>query len=364
VYLKALGHPTLRDADGTMVGGLRKKDLALLVYLCVEDSPVHARARLAALLWGESPKERARHSLTQALGRLGRVLPRGVLAADKDVVRWSRGLACDATALLRGEVGPEEVDDGFSLYAGPFLEGFHPGANAGEFEAWADRRRAELRNAALLLLECAGQDAVAARDWSRALQLAEREVQIDPVWEQGHRRLMRAMAARGERNLALRHYQAFGEWLARDVGGKPDPETHALAEHLRGLDALPESADPPPVDAAAAAARPAALPTGRPPAPAREPEAAPGPPCDAPAVPTPEQRGRRWTRSAVVGAGVVLVVVVLVGLWILAVAEPRTRKEPPPGHGEDKAAPMSAGELRYYRESGTLHPSTAGCDAG
>lgn len=30
----------------------------------------------------------------------------------------------------------------------------------------------------------------------------------------------------------------------------------------------------------------------------------------------------------------------------------------------DEAVPVSAGEFRYYRESGTLHPSTAGCDAG
>jgi DNA-binding SARP family transcriptional activator len=308
-----------------MVPGLRRKDMALLVYLCVEGAPVHARALLAALLWGESREERARHSLTQALGRLGRVLPPGTLAMDKDTVYWSGVLACDAVALLRDAVRPAEVDDAFSLYAGPFLEGFHPGRGAEDFEGWADRRRAELRGAALRLLERAGEDAAAAGHWSRALRLAEREVEIEPVWEQGHRRVMRAMAARGERNRALRHYQAFEEWLAKEVGAEPDPETRALAEQLRALDA-PVAAPLPP----AAPAR-------------RDPPAAAGPPPpappDVPADPPAAEPPRKWrgrVRKVAAGAGALLAVVLL-GFWILAVAESgagTAREEPPPAHGE------------------------------
>jgi len=241
--LKTLGHPAVCGGDGSAVPGLRKKDLALLIYVCVEGAAVHARGRLASLLWGESPEERARHSLTQALGRVARAVPRA-LAADKEVVRCGTGVKCDAVALLRGD---PPVDDAFSLYAGPFLEGFDPGAGAEEFREWADRRRAELRNAALRLLERAGEEAAAADQWARALRLAERAVEIDPVWEQGHRRLMRAQAAHGERNQALRHYQAFEAWLAAEVGAEPDPETRALAEQLRAAEVPSELAGPLPV---------------------------------------------------------------------------------------------------------------------
>lgn len=241
MHLKTLGHPVLVGGDGQPVRGMRRKDLALLVYLCVEGTALHPRGRLAALLWGGSPEERARHSLTQALGRLARTAP-GALAVEKDVVRRGSLIQCDAVRLLCGAVEAGEVDDAFSLYAEPFLEGFDPGPGAEEFREWADRRRAELRNAALRLLERAGGDAAAAADWGRALRLAERAVQIDPVWEEGHRRLMRAQAARGERNRALRHYQAFEAWLDAEVGAEPDPETRALAEQLRAPDA---PADPP-----------------------------------------------------------------------------------------------------------------------
>jgi DNA-binding SARP family transcriptional activator len=270
VLLKTLGHPALRRGDGSLAGGLRRKDLALLVYLCVEGLPVHARGRLASLLWGESPEERARHSLTQALGRLVRVLGPGIVVPDKDAVRWSGGLECDGVALLRERVEPEEVDEGFSAYPGHFLEGFDTGAGAQDFHEWADRRRAELRNAALRLLERAGEHAEGAGAWTRALRLGERAVEIDPVWEQAHRRVMRALAARGERNLALQHYERFEAWLEREIGAAPDPDTRALAEQLRAPD--PAESRPPARD----------LPRAAPPtvAPPRPPRAAPaaGPP--------------------------------------------------------------------------------------
>ena len=280
MLLKTLGHPALRRADGSLAGGLRRKDLALLVYLCVEGVPVHARGRLAALLWGESPEERARHSLTQALGRLARVLEPGIMVPDKDAVRWSDGLPCDAVALLREGVEPGEADDGFSLYAGHFLEGFDAGAGAEEFHEWADRRRAELRNAALRLLERAGEQAEAAAAWARALRLGERAVEIDPVWEQGHRRVMRALAARGERNGALRYYQRLEAWLAEEVGGEPDPETRALAEQLRA----PDAPEPRPLapDSIAAANPPAPDPVVAAIAHPHAPGPLPAPPADPP----------------------------------------------------------------------------------
>lgn len=251
MHLKTFGHPVLFGGDGQPVGGMRRKDLALLVYLCVEGTSVHPRGRLAALLWGGTPGERARHSLTQALGRLARTAP-GALAVEKDVVRRGWTPSCDAVRLLGGSVQPAEVDDAFSLYAAPFLEGFDPGPGAQEFRGWADRRRAELCDAALRLLERAGADAAAAGQWGRALRLAERAVEIDPVWEEGHRRLMRAQAARGERNRALRHYQAFEAWLAAQAGTGPDPETRALAEQLRtpGAPGDGAAAPPPLTDAA------------------------------------------------------------------------------------------------------------------
>jgi DNA-binding SARP family transcriptional activator len=380
VLLKTLGHPALRRADGTLAGGLRRKDLALLVYLCVEGLPAHARGRLAALLWGESPEERARHSLTQALGRLARVLDPGIMVPDKDAVRWAGGLPCDAVTLLREGMEPEEVDDAFSLYPGPFLEGFDAGPGAEDFHEWADRRRAELRNAALRLLERAGEEAEAAGAWARALRLGERAVEIDPVWEQGHRRVMRALAARGERNGALRYYQRLEAWLAEEVDGEPDPDTRALAEQLRApepSEPRPAVPDPVPVpiaepaaDAETGAPRdagPPLPPVPLAPPPPRTPPDEPGPPHPpaasdprggeadplphaAVAAPAPAQageagacppvdavRGRPGSDRRSVALWLSLLILGALLTLTMAIARERARSEPaehPPAHGE------------------------------
>lgn len=280
VYLRTLGHPALLGADGPAVHKLRKKDLALLVYLCVEGTAVHPRERLALLLWGESAKEAARHSLTQALGRLVRVLPPGSLVVESQVVRWGEALQCDAVVLLRGALEPADVDAGFSIYEGEFLHGFDPGQGADEFIEWADGRRADLRNAAVRLLESAGADAEQNRQWRRAVQLAEKAVRIDPIAENARRRLMRAWAALGERNVALRQYRDFAAWLEREFGAEPDPDTRALYQQLLAEAADPPHPAPPPArDAPTPPTLPPDVPA--PPPPARE------PPADDPPDPAP-----------------------------------------------------------------------------
>ncbi|HET7230881.1 MAG TPA: BTAD domain-containing putative transcriptional regulator [Longimicrobium sp.] len=278
-FLRTLGHPVLRRGDGSVVDGLRRKDLALLAYLCVEGDRPFSRAHLAALLWGESPEEKARHSLTQALRRAAAGVGREALAMERDTVRWTGAAACDAQLLLEGD---ERLDELLTPYEGPFLEGFEAGFGSQEFSAWADARRAELRRAAVRWLDRGGERAERAGDWERALRLGERSVQIDREWEGGHRRVMRALLERGERNLALRHFREFARWLTWEVGGHPDPETVALADLIRATaafraDAPPPRIDPPPVPAPAGTS-PAAdgeLPenAGLP----REPGLAPGP---------------------------------------------------------------------------------------
>lgn len=348
VLLKTLGHPALRRDDGSLAAGLRRKDLALLVYLCVEGLPVHARGRLAGLLWGESPEERARHSLTQALGRVARALRPGIVAPDKDAVRWAGGLACDAVTLLREGMESGAVDDGFAIYPGPFLEGFDAGPGAEEFHEWADRRRAELRSAALRLLDHAGEQAEEAGAWTRALRLGERAAEIDPLWEQGHRRVMRALAARGERNGALRYYQRLEAWLAEEVGGEPDPDTRTLADQVRAPEpaaaerpAPPSPADVAPADDPFEGADPPGEPAAAVLPPGTEAEDAPAavsePPARSPAPAEATGAGPRTARAP--SRGLALGLALAGALLMLMVSLARDREgsappERPPVHGE------------------------------
>jgi DNA-binding SARP family transcriptional activator len=364
---------------------MRAKDLALLVYLCVHGPIGHARGRLAALLWGDSRESAARHSLTQALGRIGRIIP-GALALSGQEVRWTGTLACDAVTLLRGTPRPAQVDEGFALYRGPFLEGFEAGRGAEDFGDWVHHRRTELRNAALKLLEHAGEAAADADEWTRVLRLGERAVSVDPGGESGRRLVMRALAASGERNQALRYYEAFAEWLAEEYGAAPDPETRALAEQLRA-----HGTDPPPPaqvrgdPAPAAPSRPppppaAPRPSSDPPPPARtadeaDPRIGPstprGPGDGAPAggsaataepgaparVAPPTPPTARWNRRWGMALGALLVAAMALALGIRVLNRPAAPERV--GHGETLRERGGTRVYLAFAETLYAYPDTA-----
>src|SRR5687768_2403167 len=73
--LVTLGRLALVDAAGRDDESLRKRKrkLAVLVVLALERRPV-SRDTLVDMFWGEQEEERARHSLSDALSHLRRVL--------------------------------------------------------------------------------------------------------------------------------------------------------------------------------------------------------------------------------------------------------------------------------------------------
>lgn len=226
-YLRTLGTLALEHPAGSAAAGMRKKDLALLAFLSLNGQRRHARSRLAGLLWGDATEERARHSLSQAVGRLDRTLGKASIDAAGGFVELRAVLEGDALMLLDG-VPADELD-----YGGDFLAGFAPGRGAEEFESWADGMRATLRGRALLLLDSAGGEAQDREEWRRSLTLAERAVHIDPLWEEGHRRIIRALHRLGETPSAIRHFDRHAAWLLRELGTACEPATARLAESLR-----------------------------------------------------------------------------------------------------------------------------------
>lgn len=241
VHLVTLGTPAL-VRDGAPIP-LRKKDLALLAYLRLEGKHGHSRGALAGLLWGESREKEARHSLTQALGRLRRALG-DALEVGHDRVGCRATLPCDAASLLQAAAAAE-VDEGvLALCGGEFLAGFSAGPGAEAFESWADGRRAHLRTVAVTALERLGAHAEARGAWNAALAAGERATQLDPASEPGHRRVMRAWHAQGHRVRALQHFERLAAWLAAEFETDPEPETVLLADQLRSRAAPPSRPQP------------------------------------------------------------------------------------------------------------------------
>lgn len=220
IELRCLGPLEVR-VDGAPAPAelLWRKHSALLVYLA-RSPRGRARDHLMGLLWPEKDRDKARHSLNEALRVLRRVLG-DALVTEGDVVRIES--AAIATDLDPGAA----AGDG-----GVFLEGVAV-PDAPEFEDWVARERQRLRAASLEALSHAAEQALAEGDLRTARQRAERGLALDPHHEPALRALMRAYALDGVRQLALEAYQRARASLERELGAQPEPATEQLARRLR-----------------------------------------------------------------------------------------------------------------------------------
>jgi DNA-binding SARP family transcriptional activator len=125
--LVTLGRIALLSPQGNEDETLRKRrlKLALLVVLALTKRPL-SRDFLVGMFWGEQDEERARHSLSDALSHLRRVLGRDAIAvrlADVSLTDEAH-LAVDAVELADA-VAEGDHERAVALYVGPFLDGVY-----------------------------------------------------------------------------------------------------------------------------------------------------------------------------------------------------------------------------------------------
>ncbi len=102
------------------------------------------------------------------------------------------------------------------------------------YDDWASAARERLQTLALSTLTRLA-DLLIESSPEESLQLCQRALSLDPVWEGAYRVQMRAYLATGNRPLALRTYEQCQAVLAREFDVAPLPETTALYEEIRRL---------------------------------------------------------------------------------------------------------------------------------
>ena len=212
-----------------------KKAQGLLGYLGLRPGQAHSREKLIALLWGDSPAEQARHSLSQTLFALRRALARSAscLSAegktialdprlvDVDVVRFEQ---------LAKAGSPATLEEAATLYGGDLLEGVD--VREEPFETWLLTERARLRERAVDALTRLLGVQTKADTLAAAAQTAVRLLGLDPLQESVHRTLIGVYARQGRRGAALRQYQTCVTVFQRELGIDPDAETKRLYQDV------------------------------------------------------------------------------------------------------------------------------------
>jgi DNA-binding SARP family transcriptional activator len=176
---------------------LWRKHLALLVYLARSPRRGRTREHLVGLLWGDRDEQQARHSLSEALRVLRRVLGSDRVEVDVDQVRLGADavqLDCDRFAELSAR---REWAAAAALVEGEFLEGLAI-PEASEFETWLANERAVWRTRAVEALVNGSAADLAVGDTAAAGQAGLRAVGLDPTSELAARAAMRALALGGD----------------------------------------------------------------------------------------------------------------------------------------------------------------------
>jgi DNA-binding SARP family transcriptional activator/TolB-like protein len=232
VRIHCLGQLTvLRDGQALGGAATQPRRLAIVALMAAAGERGVSREKLLAFLWPDLDEARARRTLSQAVYALRRDIGTDDAIVGVRELRFDQALVQSDVAEFRDAIARRDWDTAATNYEGPFLDGYHL-AGAPELEHWIEETRIELAHR---YAEAAEQAALArdhAGDAAGAVPWWRRLAAHDPHNARVAIRLMRALAAAGDRTGAIRHASIHAA-LLEQLELPSDAEVMAFAEELR-----------------------------------------------------------------------------------------------------------------------------------
>lgn len=227
--------------DGRPLGFSRKtphKPLELLQALIALGGRDVSTTLLGHAVWPDENSADPRNLFDNTLHRLRSLLGYRDAVVLSDAKLSLNPLRCwvDAWAFDRlvgiclGETNIADADaasaaEALHLYQGHFLQRETP-------HGWLLAYRKRLHSRFARLLRCEGERLESLLRWDAAGEWYERGLEIDPLAENLHQRLMICHRNRGEDADALRVYRGCRELLWTALGVAPSPATEAIARAI------------------------------------------------------------------------------------------------------------------------------------
>lgn len=240
IKLRLLGGVEFRATNGRNPQLIlaHEKSFALLAYLAAAHPfGSHRRDSLVALLWPELDQEHARTALRKALHGLRQAIGADAIVSsgDETIGIAEAALWCDVRA-FDDAMRDDRPADALALYRGDFLPGTFL-SDAPEFERWVDRERQELRATAVRAAWKVSEESERAGKTTDSIEWGRRALRLAPDDEHGARRLIALLDRLGDRAGAIRVYEQFERYLARELEVAPAPETASLIARIRSSSA-------------------------------------------------------------------------------------------------------------------------------
>ena len=223
--------------DGAPLVVDTRKAVAILVLLAAERR-AFARDELAALLWPDAAASAAGGALRRTLSTLRAAAGNDTVLVDRASVALAHDLVrvdlADLERLARSDAR-RSLAAAAALARGPFLAGFTL-RDSPEFDDWRAARTVVVERTVMTLLDRLAAAHESEGDLPGAIDAASRRLDLDPLDEAGHVRLMDLLARAGDRAAALRQYRLCVSTLDRELGVVPLTSTTARYEAIRDAD--------------------------------------------------------------------------------------------------------------------------------
>jgi DNA-binding SARP family transcriptional activator len=240
LHLHLFGSPQIIYNGQTVSGFVSNKARALLFYLAATTRP-HSREILAELLWADTPAT-ARANLKKALSNLRTLSPiplRTEAGAFEtldltrcwvDVIEFAQIAECPTKQPV------DALRRAAQLYTGDLLAGFNISLTY-EFEAWALREQALRKEQMIAILQQLADAEAHQHLLEPAIQTLRRLLDLDPLREDMHRRLMTLLWRNDDRSGALAQFEICCRHLRKELEVEPTAETLAILDQIRRSDA-------------------------------------------------------------------------------------------------------------------------------
>jgi DNA-binding SARP family transcriptional activator len=216
-------------------------------FLLINDAGAVPEDVLFDAFWSDRPADSARQHLAQAVSRARRVLDlpgaeRSVIEVrertyrlrlrDRDGVDVHRFETAAATALAQsGADRRGALQDAAALWSGtPLPEDL--------YADWSFAWRARLLRTYCDVLAALVDSCTASGDHHDAIRAAARLIEVDPLNEHAHQRLMIAYARTGRKSQALHQFLECRRALVAELGVEPSAETSALQASILAGEAV------------------------------------------------------------------------------------------------------------------------------
>ena len=234
------------------------KSRALLSYLAMEANRPHQREYLAGLLWSDLPKDRALHSLRQALSALRRSLAESqrcleYLSIEREIVQFNltSDIQMDVEVFEReaeramkhyqpiwqnrqvhSRLNVRRLQHAVSLFRGPFLDQLYLNGSP-LFDEWASLKREQLNQLMIRALSVIADLSERRGHISQARQYASQIVSLAPWDETAQTQVIRLLAIEGHWSAAQSQFRHLKHYLHDQLGVDPSKEAVTLYETVR-----------------------------------------------------------------------------------------------------------------------------------